>query len=51
MKRKTKCKVSMTLDDNVYQYLNKYENKSKYIEQLIYKDIKEKDMLKKEIIL
>ena len=50
-KLKTKRKVSMTLDSNVYDFLNQFENKSKYIEYLIYKDLKENGLLEKEIIL
>ena len=45
----TKRKVSLRLDSEVHEFLKKFENKSKYIEYLIYKDVKE--LLKKEIIL
>ena len=42
----------MTLDIKVYQFLeDNFENKSRYIEYLIYKDIKESGLLEKEIIL
>jgi hypothetical protein len=47
----TKRKVSISLDSKVYDFLEKFENKSKYIEYLIYKDIKDCGLLKKEIIL
>lgn len=48
----TKRKVSMTLDIKVYQFLeDNFENKSRYIEYLIYKDIKDSGLLVKEIIL
>lgn len=47
----TKKKVSLRLDTKVYEFLNNFENKSKYIESLIYKDIKNCGLLKKEIIL
>lgn len=48
----TKRKVSISLDTNVYDFLDeKIENKSKYVEYLIYKDMKECGILKKEIIL
>jgi hypothetical protein len=50
-KPKTKRKVSMTLGSDVYQFLEQFNNKSQYIEYLIYKDMKENDLLKKEIIL
>lgn len=50
-KPKTKRKVSMTLDNNVREFLDKFENKSKYVEYLIYKDMKDNGLLKKEIIL
>ena len=48
---KTKKKVSISIDSEVYNFLENFENKSKYIEYLIYKDAKECDLLKKEIIL
>ena len=47
----TKRKVSLRLDIEVSDFLKEFENKSKYIEYLIYKDIKESGLLKKEIIL
>ena len=51
-KIKTKKKVAITIDKDVYDFLqDNFENKSKYIEYLIYKDIKDNDLLKKEIIL
>jgi hypothetical protein len=52
MKRpKTKKKVSITINTDVYDFLENFENKSKYIEYLIYKDTKDSNLLKKEIIL
>lgn len=52
MKRpKTKKKVSITINTDVYDFLENFENKSKYIEYLIYKDAKDGNLLKKEIIL
>ncbi|MCK9416495.1 hypothetical protein M0Q97_07550 [Candidatus Dojkabacteria bacterium] len=50
-KPKTKRKLSITLNDKIYLLLNNFENKSKYIEYLIYEDIKKNDLLKKDIIL
>lgn len=47
----TKRKVSISLDTKVYDFLEKFENKSKYIEYLIYKNAKEFGLLKKDIIL
>lgn len=48
----TKRKVSISLDTEVYDFLEeKFENKSKYVEYLIYKDMKDCGLLKKEIIL
>ena len=47
----TKRKVSLRLDTKVCEFLQNFENKSKYIEYLIYKDIKDYGLLKKEIIL
>jgi tRNA splicing endonuclease len=43
--------VSISLDTDVYVFLEGFENKSKYIEYLIYKDIKENGLLVKDIIL
>ena len=38
----TKIKISLRLDIKVYKFLeDNFENKSKYIEYLIYKDIKD----------
>ena len=53
MKREiTKKKVSITIDNDVHKFLEEnFENKSQYIEHLIYKDIKENNLLVKEIIL
>ena len=53
MKRpKTKRKVSITINSNVYRFLEEnFENKSQYIEYLIYKDIKDNGLLVKEVIL
>ena len=50
-KLKTKKKVSITINTDVYDFLENFENKSKYIEYLIYKDVKDSNLLKKEIIL
>ena len=48
----TKRKISLRLDTKIYNFLeDNFENKSKYIEYLIYKDIKDNGMLEKEIIL
>ena len=47
----TKRKISLRLDTEIYDFLRDFENKSKYIEYLIYKDIKDNGLLKKEIIL
>jgi tRNA splicing endonuclease len=47
----TKRKVSMTMDVEVYNFLNQFENKSKYIEYLIYKYLKENGLLDKDVIL
>ena len=47
----TKRKVSITIEIDVYDFLENFENKSKYVEYLIYKDIKDNGLLKKDIIL
>jgi len=51
-KPKTKKKISITLDSSVYDFLDEnFDNKSKYIEYLVYQNAKETGHLKKEIIL
>lgn len=48
----TKRKVSLRLDNKVYKFLEEnFQNKSQYIEYLIYKDIKDNGLLVKEVIL
>lgn len=47
----SKRKVGICLDNDILKYLEKLENKSKYIEYLIYKDLKENGLLEKEVIL
>ena len=47
----TKRKVSLRLDMKIYSFIDEFENRSKYIEYLIYKDIKDNGLLDKEIIL
>ena len=48
---KTKKKVAITVDDDIYNFLQNFENKSKYVEYLIYNDMKYCGLLKKEILL
>lgn len=46
-KIKTKIKISITIDDDVFNYINEnIENKSKYIEYLIFKDLSDNNLLK-----
>lgn len=48
----TKRKVSITIDIDIYNYVDmNFENKSKYIECLIYQDVKKCGKLKNNIIL
>jgi len=48
----TKDKLSITIDNNILNYLNEnIDNKSKYIEYLIYQDIKSKNLIKKELYI
>jgi hypothetical protein len=49
--KRSKSKISITLDKEIYEFLNEFDNKSKYVEYLIYKELKELNILKKEIIL
>jgi len=46
-KIKTKIKLSITIDDEYYIYINEnIENKSKYIESLIFNDLMKNDLIK-----
>jgi len=48
----TKRKMTICLDIEILKYLkDNFDNKSQYVEYLIYKDIKETGLLEKEIIL
>ena len=48
----TKEKVIFTLDPKLISFLmNNFENKSKYIEYLIYKDMKENNLIEKELFI
>lgn len=47
----SKRKISICLNDNVMNFLKDFENKSKYVEYLIYKDMNNNELLKKDIIL
>ena len=53
MKRKvTKKKVVFTFEPMIIDFLNdNFDNKSKYVEYLIYNDVKENELLKKDFIL
>lgn len=53
MKKKvTKRRVVFTFEPEIIEFLSdNFENKSKYVEYLIYKDMKEHDLLKKDFIL
>lgn len=52
MKKKiTKNKVVFSFDQEIILFLEEnFENKSKYVEYLIYKDMKEHNLIKNEII-
>ena len=48
----TKRKISIRLDTYVHTFLfDKFENRSKYIECLIYKNLKDSGELRKDIII
>ena len=53
MKKKiTKRRVVFTFDPTILEFLNdNFENKSKYVEYLIYKDMKDNDLLKKDFMM
>jgi hypothetical protein len=46
-----KNKISISLDAKIYEMLDKYDNKSKYVEELIIKDLINRNLIKKEDIL
>ena len=51
-KIKTKESVSIAINKELYKYLKEnVGNRSKYIEWLIYQDLKEKDLVKKELYI
>jgi hypothetical protein len=51
-KVKTKQSISIAINIELYDYLKEnISNRSKYIEWLIYQDLKEKDLLKKELYI
>ena len=43
--------VSVKVDPIIFEELNKMKNKSKYIEYLIYQDMKNKNIIKQDIML
>jgi len=48
----TKQKMILSLSPEVLNFLEQnFENKSKYIEYLIYKDMKENDLLKNDLFI
>ena len=47
----TKEKVIFTLDPKLIDFLSSFENKSKYLEYLIYKDMKENNLIEKELFI
>ena len=53
MKKKiTKRRVVFTFNPIIIEFLNdNFENKSKYVEYLIYKDMKDNDLLKKDFMM
>lgn len=44
----TKKKVVFSLTFDILEFLNNFENKSKYVEYLIYKDMIDSGLLKKD---
>ncbi len=48
MKKKVmKEKAVFSLSPNILEFLKQFENKSRYVEHLIYKDLKSNDLLEK----
>lgn len=50
-KQKVKRKVVFSLTPDILEFLKNFENKSKYVEYLIYVDMKENGLLEKEIYI
>jgi len=52
MKKKiTKSKVVFSFEPEIIQFLSEnFENKSRYVEYLIYKDMKDNNLIKNDII-
>lgn len=52
MKKKiTKRKVAFSFEPEIIKFLEEnFENKSKYVEYLIYKDMKDNNLIKNDII-
>lgn len=46
-----KKKVVFSLCPEVLEFLNDFENKSKYVEYLIYKDMKDNNLIKNDIFI
>ena len=53
MKKKiTKKRVVFTFDITIIEFLNdNFENKSKYVEYLIFNDMKDNDLLRKDFMI
>jgi hypothetical protein len=47
----TKEKVIFTLDPKLIDFLMNFENKSKYVEYLIYKYMKENNLIEKDLFI
>lgn len=47
--KKTKTKISITIDRNINQAIEVFENKSKYIEWLIYQDLLNQNSIAEKI--
>ena len=43
--------ISIKVDPVIYKELNNVKNKSKYIEHLIYQDLKKNNIIKEDILL
>jgi len=51
-KVKSKISISIAITIPLYEYLNEnMNNKSKYIEYLIYQDLKSKNLIEKELYI
>jgi len=50
-KIKTKKNISVSLNQDIYDHLDEMENKSKYVEYLIYQDLMKNSVVENKILI